>query len=51
MNEKINKQQKIGRRLKQNQIKPRDYHPEELIKKLKAGEIPEEELHDFFSYW
>jgi len=33
-------------------IKPRAYpSKEELIERLKKGEIPEEELHEFFSYW
>ncbi|MEA3248348.1 MAG: hypothetical protein U9Q73_01450 [Nanoarchaeota archaeon] len=33
-------------------LNPRDYIPkDELIRKLRNREIPEEELHDFFSYW
>lgn len=33
-------------------IKKRDLlSKNELMEKLKSGEIPEEELHDFFSYW
>ncbi len=33
-------------------INPSDYiQKDKLIEMLRAGEIPEEELHDFFSYW
>lgn len=33
-------------------INPRNYTPKnELIQRLNNGEIPEEELHDFFSLW
>lgn len=36
----------------QKMINPRSYVPKnDLIERIKAGEIPETELHDFFSYW
>lgn len=36
----------------QKMSNPRRYVPKPgLIGRIKAGEIPEEELHDFFSYW
>jgi|SRR3989344_1724440 len=36
----------------QKMINPRDYVPkDELIKRIRTGKIPEEELHEFFSYW
>jgi len=36
----------------QNMINPRKYVPKnELIERIRAGEVPEKELHDFFSYW
>ena len=36
----------------QKMIIPRNYFPKDkLIDRIRAGEIPEEEIHDFFSFW
>ena len=47
---RIEEQDRRHRRL----LKPRTtlkYTKKELIEKIKSGQIPEEELHDFFSLW